>query len=62
MTPSEQQPLTAEQAFGILSAAHAELVVENRLLRTTLAQANQRIAELTPKAETNVVPIDGGAA
>ena len=49
MTQDEQQQVTPEQAFGILASAHAQLTVENRLLMASLAQANKRIAELTPK-------------
>ena len=62
MTPEEQQQVTAEQAFGILSAAYAQLTVENRLLQANLAIAHKRIAELTPKPESNVVPITEPAA
>ena len=59
MTQEEPQPITSEQAFGILSAAYAQLTVENRLLQASLALANKRIAELEKPAapSDNVVPL-----
>ena len=52
--------MTPEQAFGILAAAHAETVVDNRLLRSQILALETKIKELTPppdgdKAEMEVV-------
>ena len=44
-----------EQAFNILSAAHIESVIENRVLRAQLAQAQAKLAELEPNG--TVVPL-----
>lgn len=48
---NEPKPITQDQAFQILSAAHVELTIENRLLRASLMQAEARIKELTPPPE-----------
>ena len=43
--------ITPAQAFGILAAAHAETIVENRLLRSQVAILSAKVNELTPPPE-----------
>jgi hypothetical protein len=43
--------VTPEQAFGILAAAHAESVVENRLLRVQISTLEAQVKALTPPPE-----------
>ena len=56
MTNESSQQISSEQAFGILSAAYAELTVETRLLRATLIQTNQKIKELMTPAQEQSDP------
>ena len=50
--------MTPEQAFGILAAAHAEVVVENRLLRSQLAVLEAKVKELTPPPDGDIAPLE----
>ena len=50
--------ITPEQAFGILAAAHADTVVENRLLRSQLTLLEAKVRELTPPPEGEKKPLE----
>ena len=43
--------MTPEQAFGVLAAAYAESVVENRIMRVKLVELEAKVKELTPPPE-----------
>lgn len=50
--------ITPEQAFGIFAAAHAETIVENRLLRSQVAALEAKVKELTPPPEGEKKPLE----
>ncbi len=49
---NEERSITADQAFGILAAEHAQLIVQNRLLQAENVQLRAKLSELTPKEPT----------
>ena len=62
MTPEEQQQvnaamLYAERQCGNLMREGAQLAAQLEACAQQLKAANERIAELTPKPESNVTPI-----
>ena len=50
--------ITSDKAFGILAAAHAETVVENRLLRAQVAILEAQLREATPPPSGEAKPLE----
>ena len=50
--------MTPEQAFGILAAEHADVVVANRLMRARIAELEAKVRELTPPPEGEKKPLE----
>ena len=67
MTPEEQQQVNAAMAYmerqcANLAREGANMAIALERCAQQLKAANDRIAELTPKPESNVVPITEPAA